>query len=81
MSFVKSVVSSSLIVVGVGSNAFAGVRLSGAGASFPAKIDTRWFSDLAKEGGARVNYQAVGSGSGRKAFIAKQLTLVLQMIQ
>ena len=69
MSFVKSVVYSSLIVVGVGSNAFAGVRLSGAGASFPAKIYTRWFSDLAKDGGARVNYQAVGSGSGRKAFI------------
>ncbi len=45
------------------------LRLSGAGASFPAKIYTRWFADLAKEGGARVNYQAVGSGSGRKAFI------------
>ena len=45
------------------------MRLSGAGATFPAKIYTRWFSDLAKEGGARVNYQAVGSGSGRKAFI------------
>ncbi len=45
------------------------VRLSGAGASFPAKIYTRWFADLAKEGGPRVNYQAIGSGSGRKAFI------------
>ena len=45
-------------------------RLSGAGASFPSKIYTRWFADLAKEKGApRVNYQAVGSGSGRKAFI------------
>jgi phosphate transport system substrate-binding protein len=48
----------------------AGGRLSGAGASFPSKIYTRWFADLAKEKGApRVNYQAVGSGSGRKAFI------------
>ena len=47
----------------------ARTRLSGAGASFPAKIYTRWFSDVAKSGGARVNYQAVGSGSGRKAFI------------
>ncbi|ABX08616.1 phosphate ABC transporter substrate-binding protein PstS [Prochlorococcus marinus] len=45
------------------------VRLSAAGATFPAKIYTRWFSDLAKAGGPRVNYQAVGSGSGRKAFI------------
>ena len=28
-----------------------------------------WFSSLAKSGGPQVNYQAVGSGSGRKAFI------------
>jgi phosphate transport system substrate-binding protein len=47
----------------------ASKRLSGAGASFPSKIYTRWFFDLAKTGGPRVNYQAVGSGSGRKAFI------------
>ena len=45
------------------------MRLSGAGATFPSKIYTRWFFDLAKSGGPRVNYQAVGSGSGRKAFI------------
>ena len=70
MSFAKkSLVFSSLIILGSGGSALAGSRLSGAGASFPAKIYTRWFSDLAKEGGPRVNYQAVGSGSGRKAFI------------
>ena len=45
------------------------VRLTGMGASFPAKIYTRWFKDLADEGGPKVNYQSVGSGSGRKAFI------------
>ena len=47
----------------------ARTRLSGAGASFPSKIYTRWFADFAKEGGHRVNYQAVGSGSGRKAYL------------
>ncbi len=56
----------SLAVVGA---ADARTRLSGAGASFPSKIYTRWFADLAKSGGARVNYQAIGSGSGRKAFL------------
>ncbi len=45
------------------------IRLNGAGATFPAKIYTRWFSDLAKSGGPKVNYQGLGSGSGRKAFI------------
>ena len=47
----------------------ARTRLSGAGASFPSKIYSRWFADFAKEGGHRVNYQAIGSGSGRKAFL------------
>ena len=56
----------SLAVVGA---ADARTRLSGAGASFPSKIYTRWFADLSKSGGARVNYQAIGSGSGRKAFL------------
>ena len=31
----------------------ARTRLSGAGASFPAKIYTLWFKDLATEGGPR----------------------------
>ena len=44
-------------------------QLNAAGASFPAKVYQRWFADLAQSGGARGNYQAVGSGSGRKAFI------------
>ena len=47
----------------------ARTRLSGAGASFPSKIYSRWFSDFAKSGGHRVNYQAIGSGSGRKAVL------------
>merc|ERR1711896_58140 len=66
----KALIFTSLLAVGAGMSATAASRLSGAGASFPAKIYTRWFADLAKEkGAARVNYQAVGSGSGRKAFI------------
>tara|TARA_B100000965_G_scaffold386579_1_gene388974 strand:+ start:1148 stop:2152 length:1005 start_codon:yes stop_codon:yes gene_type:complete len=70
ISFTKNgLVFSSLIIIGSLNTAFASDRLSGAGASFPSKIYTRWFSDLAKQGGPRVNYQAIGSGSGRKAFI------------
>ena len=78
----KALIVSSLVAVGVGvsscqsqssdsNGSGSGVprRLNGAGASFPAKVYQRWFADLAQEGGARVNYQAVGSGAGRKAFI------------
>ncbi|MBM5802432.1 MAG: phosphate ABC transporter substrate-binding protein PstS, partial [Cyanobacteria bacterium K_DeepCast_35m_m2_023] len=43
--------------------------LQGAGASFPAGIYQRWFSDLASQG-VRVNYQSVGSGAGVRQFEA-----------
>ena len=78
----KALIVSSMVAVGVGvsscqpqssdiNGSGSGVprQLNGAGASFPAKVYQRWFADLAQEGGARVNYQAVGSGAGRKAFI------------
>ena len=67
--FKKALIISSAISIVFSPVAIASKRLSGAGASFPAKIYTRWFKDLASSGGPRVNYQAVGSGSGRKAFI------------
>ena len=70
----KALVFTSVVAIAAGTSVpgtsvSARTRLSGAGASFPAKIYTRWFFDLAKSGGPRVNYQAIGSGSGRKAFI------------
>ena len=65
----KALLLSSVLVLGASMSASAAERLNGAGASFPAKIYQRWFADLAKAGGPQVNYQAVGSGSGRKAFI------------
>ena len=43
--------------------------LSAAGASFPAAIYQRWFSDLAPQG-IEVNYQSVGSGAGVRQFTA-----------
>ena len=70
MSFAKkALLVSSVLVLGAGMSASAAGKLNGAGATFPAKIYQRWFAELAKSGGPRVNYQAVGSGSGRKAFI------------
>ena len=69
----KALLLASTLVLGAGitacSSSGTSSKISGAGATFPAKIYTRWFSDLAKSGGPKVNYQAVGSGSGRKAFI------------
>ena len=44
--------------------------LAAAGASFPAAIYQRWFSDLAPQG-IQVNYQSVGSGAGVRQFTAR----------
>ena len=51
--FKKALLSSSLLVLAACGSPT--VRLSGAGASFPSKIYTRWFSDYAKSGGVKVN--------------------------
>ena len=42
-------------------------KLNGAGASFPAVLYTKWFSEYARVTGVEVNYQSIGSGGGIKA--------------
>ncbi len=40
------------------------VDLTGAGATFPNPIYSKWFSDYAAKTGVRINYQSIGSGGG-----------------
>ncbi len=40
------------------------VDLTGAGATFPYPIYSKWFSDYAQKTGVRINYQSIGSGGG-----------------
>lgn len=48
------------------------VKLTGAGASFPAPLYTKWFkSYAAAHPEIQVDYQSVGSGSGKKSVIDK----------
>jgi phosphate transport system substrate-binding protein len=44
------------------------VDLTGAGATFPNPIYTKWFDAYAKEAGVRINYQSIGSGGGIRQF-------------
>ena len=44
---------------------------TGAGASFPAPLYSKWASDFNKATGAKINYQSVGSGAGIKQIDAK----------
>ena len=41
-------------------------EVTGAGASFPAPLYSKWAADYNKATGVRVNYQSVGSGAGIK---------------
>ncbi|HEX6105599.1 MAG TPA: phosphate ABC transporter substrate-binding protein PstS [Gemmatimonadales bacterium] len=50
--------------------ASAGSRstLTGAGATFPNPIYTKWFDAYSKATGVRINYQSIGSGGGIRQF-------------
>jgi phosphate transport system substrate-binding protein len=55
--------------------AFAGMaqaqEITGAGASFPAPVYSKWASEYNKATGVKVNYQSIGSGGGIKQIDAK----------
>src|SRR5688572_6533593 len=46
----------------------AGATLTGAGATFPNPIYTKWFDAYHKTTGVRINYQSIGSGGGIRQF-------------
>ena len=48
-------------------------KLNAAGATFPAPLYNSWLQQFNKDTGNRVNYQAVGSGSGVRQFIAETI--------
>ena len=61
--------------IGAAALVFAGLapaqEVTGAGASFPAPLYSKWASDYNKSTGVKVNYQSVGSGAGIKQIDAK----------
>ncbi|MEO7938476.1 MAG: extracellular solute-binding protein, partial [Burkholderiaceae bacterium] len=46
-------------------------NVTGAGASFPAPVYSKWASEYNKATGVKVNYQSVGSGAGIKQIDSK----------
>ena len=64
------VLTLSLAAVGF-SSAWAQQEATGAGASFPAPLYSKWASDYNKATGVKINYQSVGSGAGLKQIEAK----------
>ena len=71
-------ISSKLAILGI--TGFASIVYSfgvqaqdvtGAGATFPAPLYSKWASDYNKATGVKINYQSVGSGAGIKQIEAK----------
>ncbi|MBW8772828.1 MAG: phosphate ABC transporter substrate-binding protein PstS [Gemmatimonadetes bacterium] len=62
---------SSLVALGLlATPLLAQQTLTGAGATFPAPIYQRWFTEYARTSQVQINYQAIGSGGGIRQYTA-----------
>jgi phosphate transport system substrate-binding protein len=63
------------VLAASGSALFAGAvsaqDITGAGATFPAPLYSKWASEYNKSTGVKINYQSVGSGAGLRQIEAK----------
>ena len=71
MNFIKTVVVAGMVVAST--SAFA-ADITGAGATFPFPIYSKWADTYKKETGNGLNYQSIGSGGGIKQIQAKTVT-------
>lgn len=71
MNFIKAIVAAGLVAAST--SAFA-ADITGAGATFPYPVYSKWADAYKKETGNGLNYQSIGSGAGIKQIIAKTVT-------
>jgi len=64
-------IASILMLTGYGKKSSSSVELMGAGATFPYPLYSKMFDEYYKENGAKVNYQAIGSGGGIRQLLNK----------
>jgi len=70
MSMMRVLVTGALVSGGF-LNVAAAQEATGAGASFPAPLYSKWAADYNKATGVKINYQSVGSSAGLKQIEAK----------
>src|SRR6187401_2467838 len=71
MNFLRTIVAAGLVAAST--SAFA-ADITGAGATFPFPIYSKWADAYKKETGNGLNYQSIGSGAGIKQILAKTVT-------
>ena len=72
MNFLKTLVAAGMVAAST-TAAFA-ADITGAGATFPFPIYSKWADAYKKETGNGLNYQSIGSGGGIKQIQAKTVT-------
>ena len=73
-----------LLALAAGSAALAAdkVLITGAGATFPYPLYSKWFSDYNKmHPNVQINYQSIGSGGGIKQITEKTSTSALPTLR
>jgi len=70
-SFKTVLVSSTALASAVFVSAAFAQDITGAGASFPAPVYSKWAAEYNKATGVKINYQSVGSGAGIKQIDSK----------
>ncbi|QWG23952.1 phosphate ABC transporter substrate-binding protein PstS [Bradyrhizobium sediminis] len=71
MNFMRAIVAAGLVAAST--SAFA-ADITGAGATFPFPLYSKWADAYKKETGNGLNYQSIGSGAGIKQILAKTVT-------
>ena len=71
MNFIKAIVAAGMVAAST--SAFA-ADITGAGATFPFPVYSKWADAYKKETGNGLNYQSIGSGAGIKQIQAKTVT-------
>ena len=69
--FNNSLAASGCLLSVLSANPLFAQEITGAGATFPAPIYSKWAADYNKATGVKVNYQSVGSGAGIKQIDSK----------
>ena len=71
LSFKTTIAGATTIAAVTFLSAAGAQSITGAGASFPAPVYSKWAAEYHKATGVKVNYQSIGSGAGIKQIDAK----------
>jgi len=73
-SFMRKIIGTSVTALMLASAPAFAVTITGAGATFPYPVYSKWAQEYKAQSGVELNYQSIGSGGGIKQIEAKTVT-------